>query len=215
VRASARVSALALGIAAALSAAAIDGHAALAREATEAAACPGTPTAVIIDGNLYADVRGAKQRYVFGSSGRPVLSVDEALGLVKALRFTGTAGQLLDRLERSPISGATYSNDGTFSYFTVSCPGTYTATAVVRSEGGGSITGTRFWLQQGLPPHVRRAFCMPEQWVRAGALVSVTFHVPLAARAPVFAVDSDGNGKADSVGPFRPGGSAFPANDSC
>ena len=69
--------------------------------------------------------------------------------------------------------------------------------------------------QQGGFPKVTRAFCMPEQWVRAGARVSVRFPVPLAAKAPVFTVDWNADGKPDSVGPFRPGGKRFPTSDRC
>ena len=174
----------------------------------------GGPTTVIADGNLYVVVRSAQRRYLFGASDRPVLSVREALRLVRALGFTGTDAQLIHRLGGNGIPGATYTDTGSISDFTLGCQGTYTATAVVRSDAG-AITATRFWLQQGGPLHVTRAFCMPEQWVPAGARISVTFRAPLAAAAPVFAIDWDGNGKADSIGPFRRGGTRFPINDRC
>lgn len=182
---------------------------------TTACVRPGNgPTTLVADGNLYIVVRSAQRRSLFGGSGRPVLSFREALRLVRALGFTGTDAQLLRRLGRNGIPGATYTDAGSISNFTFGCQSTYTATAVVRSDGG-AITATRFWLQQGGLLHVTRAFCMPEQWVPAGARVSVTFHAPLASAAPVFAIDWDADGKVDSIGPFRRGGMRFPKNDRC
>ena len=174
----------------------------------------GGPTTLVADGNLYVVVRSTRRRYLFGWSGRPVLSYPDALRLVRALGFTGTDAQLLRRLEGSKIPGASYANAGSISNFMLGCQGTYTATAVVRSDRG-AITATRFWLQQGGLLRVTRAFCMPEQWVPVGARVSVTFHVPLAAAAPIFRIDWDGNGKVDSIGPFRRGGARFPTSDRC
>jgi hypothetical protein len=102
------------------------------------------------------------------------------------------------------------------SDFFLGCRGTYTALALVRAGGGGdAITGSRFWLRQGEQPHVTRAFCMPAQWLPVGARLAVTFQVPLAARAPVFTVDWNGDGKADSLGPFQPGGAGYPSSDRC
>ena len=175
---------------------------------------PGGPTTLIADGNLYAVVRSAQRRYLFGWSGRPVQSFPEAIRLVRELGFTGSDVELSRRLSGAGIPGGTYSDQGSISDFTLSCQGRYTVTAVVRTDRG-AITATRFWLQQGGLPRVTRAFCMPEQWVPAGARVSVTFRVPLAAASPVFAIDWDGNGKIDSIGPFRPGGKRFPTSDRC
>ncbi|HEY2374323.1 MAG TPA: hypothetical protein VGH82_17515 [Gaiellaceae bacterium] len=172
------------------------------------------PTTLVADGNLYVAVRSGQKRYLFGWSDRPVLGFPEALHLIRALGFTGTDAQLLRRLEGSGIPGATFADAGSISNFTLGCRGTYTATALVRSDRG-AITATRFWLQEGEPPHITRAFCMPEQWVPTGARVSVTFHVPLAAAAPVFTIDWDGNGQVDSLGPFRRGGTRFPTSDRC
>jgi len=180
--------------------------------ATHGSACPrtGTSTKLILDGDLYAVVRAPGRHYLFGSSGILVETVPEALRLVRALGFTGTDSKLFDLLDkRDHISGALY-NDGEYDF---SCAGTYTATALVRQKGG-YIVATRFWLQQG-EPRVTRAFCMPEQWVPAGAHVSVTFRVPLGTSAPVFRIDWNGDGKVDSVGPFRAGGARFPVNDRC
>ena len=94
----------------------------------------GGPTTVIADGNLYVVVRSAQRRYLFGASDRPVLSVREALRLVRALGFTGTDAQLIHRLGGNGIPGATYTDAGSISDFTLGCQGTYTATAVVRSD---------------------------------------------------------------------------------
>lgn len=171
-------------------------------------------TTLVADGNLYVVVRSAQRRYLFGSSGQPVLSVPEAISLIRALGFTGTNTQLFTRLSRAGIPGATYADAGSISNFTLGCSGTYTATAVVRSDHG-AITATRFWLQQAGHIHVVRAFCMPEQWVPARAWVSVSFHVPLGSAPPVFTIDWNHDGKADSVGPFRPGGAAFPTSERC
>jgi len=41
---------------------------------------------------------------------------------------------------------------------------------------------------------------MPEQWVPADALVSVSFRVPLARTPPEFEIDWDGDHKVDSIG---------------
>ncbi len=81
---------------------------------------------------------------------------------------------------------------------------------------GFTGTGSRLVdrLQQGTT-RVTRAFCMPEQWVPVGARVSVRFHVPLAASAPVFTIDWNGDGRIDSLGPFRPGGARIPLSDRC
>ncbi|HKU58219.1 MAG TPA: hypothetical protein VJP39_01330 [Gaiellaceae bacterium] len=170
-------------------------------------------TTLTADGNLYVVVRSAQRRYIFGWSDQPVLSIPQALRLARALGFKGTDAQLFRRLSGDAIPGANFSDAGSIGDFTFACQGTYTATAVVRSNHG-AITATRFWLQQG-GLHVTRAFCMPEQWVRAGAWVSVKFHVPLATDAPVFTIDWNHDGKVDSVGPFRPGGGQFPTSDRC
>jgi hypothetical protein len=106
-----------------------------------------------------------------------------------------------------------FADGGGSSAFSFSCSGSYRATALVRSDRG-TITGTRFWLRQGLG-RLTRAFCMPEQWVPPGALVSLSFRVPLASRPPVFEIDFDGNGKVDSIGPFRAGGAGFPQTERC
>ena len=171
-------------------------------------------TTLAADGNLYVVVRSARRRYVFGWSDKPVLSIPQALRLVRALGFKGTDSQLFRRLSGDAIPGANYSDSGSVGDFTFACRGTYTATALVRSDHG-AITATRFWLQQPGPSHVIRAFCMPEQWVPAGAWVSVRFHVPLGAAAPVFTIDWNADGKVDSVGPFRSGGARFPVSDRC
>jgi len=47
------------------------------------------------------------------------------------------------------------------------------------------------------------------------ALVSVSFRIPLARTPPVFQIDFDGNGKIDSVGPFRTGGAQLPQTERC
>lgn len=155
-------------------------------------------------------MRAPGRHYLFGSSGLLVETVPEALRLVRALGFTGTDARLFDLLDKQArVPGAQYS-DGEFDF---GCRGTYTATALVRQKGG-YIVATRFWLQQG-ETRVTGAFCMPEQWVPAGARVSVTFRVPLGTSAPVFRIDWDGNGKVDSVGPFRAGGARFPVSDRC
>jgi hypothetical protein len=174
----------------------------------------GGSTTLVADGNLYVGVRSTDGRYIFGWSDQPVLTLPQALRLVRALGLTGTDAQLFRRLSAKAIPGATYADAGSIGNFTFTCQGTYTARAVVRSDHG-AVSATRFWLQQGNPLHVTRAFCMPEQWVRAGARVSVRFHVPLAAAAPVFTIDWNADGKTDGVGPFRPGGKLFPTNDHC
>jgi hypothetical protein len=185
------------------------GHAS-GRGASTCTRIHGEPTRLVLDGYLYAVVRAPGRRFLFGSSGPPVETIPEALHLIRALGFTGTDSELLDTLmKRSTIPGAQY-GDGEF-YF--GCRGVYTVTAVVRQKGRFT-TATRFWLQQGVT-RVTRAFCMSGQWVPAGARVSVTFRTPLASSAPVFAIDLDGNGKVDRVGPFRPGGARFPISDRC
>jgi hypothetical protein len=166
-----------------------------------------------IEGNLYAVVRGEHDRYAFGGSGPYVLSFREAPALIRKLGFKGTDAQLVRRLSRSAIPGVDFAGGGGSSDFTFTCRGSYRATALVRRDGHG-ITGTRFWLSQGRP-HVTRAFCMPEQWVPSGALVSIAFHVPLARTPPVFEIDWDGNGTVDSVGPFQRGGADFPNTERC
>ena len=184
--------------------------------ATHGSACARTvqPTRLVIDDYLYTVVRAPGQHYLFGSSGPPVETVPDALRLVRALGFTGTDAKLFDYLEkRNGIPGGRYEDAGSISNFDLTCGATYNATAVVRRRGG-SIVATRFWLQQGTA-HVTRAFCMPEQWVPAGARVSVRFHVPLASSAPVFTIDWNGDGKIDSLGPFRAGGARFPVSDRC
>jgi hypothetical protein len=168
---------------------------------------------LIADGNLYVVVRSTQQRYIFGWSDKPVLSIPQALRLVRALGFKGTDAQLFRRLNGDAIPGANYSDAGSIGDFTFACRGTYTATALVRSDHG-SITATRFWLQAGAS-RAARAFCMPEQWAPAGAWVSVRFHVPLEAAPPVFTIDWNADGKIDSAGPFRPGGAQFPTSDRC
>jgi hypothetical protein len=172
-------------------------------------------TTLFIEGNLYAVVR-AQQHYLFGASGRTVLDFAEALRLIRALGYTNTktTAQVTTLIRRAGVPGATFSDGGGASEFDLDCRGVYTVTALVRREGN-AITGTRFWLQLGQQPRLKRAFCMPEQWVPAGALVSVTFRAPLATTAPVFTIDWDGNGKIDSVGPFQPGGARFPSSERC
>ena len=166
-----------------------------------------------IEGNLYAVVRGEHDRYAFGGSGPYVLSFGDASALIRKLGFKGTDAQLLRRLSQSAIPGVDFAGGGGSSDFIFTCRGSYRATALVRSDHH-TITGTRFWLRQG-QPQVTRVFCMPEQWVPAGARVSISFHVPLARTPPVFEIDWDGNGTVDSVGPFRAGGAAFPSTERC
>lgn len=172
------------------------------------------PTTLSIEGNLYAVVRGEHHRYVFGGSGPSVSSVGEALGLVRKLRFRGTDAQLASLLSRSAIPGVDYAGGSGSSDFVFMCRGSYRATALVRRDGN-AITGTRFWLRQGNPQAVTRAFCMPDQWVPARALVSISFQVPPARTPPVFEIDWDGDGTIDSIGPFGPGGAAFPSTERC
>jgi hypothetical protein len=214
VQASRRGSAVAVGVLALAIAASMASRPAAAVGTTACVHTGSGSTTLIADGNLYVDVRSPRGRYLFGWSDQPVLSFPEALRLIRALGFTGTDAQLLRRLEGSGIPGASYADAGSIGNFTLGCRGRYTATALVRSDHG-AITATRFWLQQGGTLRVTRAFCMPEQWVPAGARVSVTFQVPLAAAAPVFAIDWDGNGKIDSIGPFHAGGTRFPVDDRC
>jgi hypothetical protein len=172
------------------------------------------PTTLSIEGNLYADVRGEHNRYAFGGSGPYVLSSQEALVLVRKLGFKGTNAQLVRRLSQSTIPGVDFGGSGgSSSDFTFTCRGSYRVTALVRREGH-AITGTRFWLKQGRL-RITRAFCMPEQWVPADALVSVSFRVPLARTPPEFEIDWDGDHKVDSIGPFRSGGARFPNTERC
>jgi hypothetical protein len=56
---------------------------------------------------------------------------------------------------------------------------------------------------------------MPEQWLPAGARLSVSFRAPLASKPPVFTVDWNGDGKIDATGPFRRGGTRFPVSHRC
>src|SRR4029079_12199059 len=171
------------------------------------------PTTLSIEGNLYAVVRGEKHRYSFGGSGPVVSSVRQALTLVRKLGFKGTDGQLLRRLGAGTIPGVDFAGGSGSSDFILTCRGSYRATALVRSEGR-AITGTRFWLRQGVVDVVR-AFCMPEQWVPAGALVSISFSLPLARTPPIFEIDWDGNGTVDSIGPFQAGGADLPSRERC
>jgi hypothetical protein len=214
VQASARRSAVALGVCAFGLFGSFSARPAAAGGTASCVRGSGGPTTLVADGNLYVGVRSEQGRYLFGWSDQPVLSFPQALRLVRALGLNGTDAQLVRRLSGNAIPGATYSDAGAIGDFTFACKGTYTATAVVRSDHG-AVTATRFWLQQGGFPKVTRAFCMPEQWVRAGARVSVRFPVPLAGKAPVFTVDWNADGKPDSVGPFRPGGKRFPTSDRC
>lgn len=193
--------------------AAVAAPSAAAREAARCERGQVSQTTLSIDGNLYAVIRGEHQRYAFGGSGPPVSSVSEALTLIRKLGFGGTNAELFRRLAGSSIPGTDFADGGGSSDFFLTCRGSYRATALVRRDGR-FITATRFWLRQG-EPRVTRAFCMPEQWVPAGALVSVSFRVPLASAPPVFEIDWNGDGKVDSVGPFRPGGTAFPGSDRC
>jgi hypothetical protein len=171
------------------------------------------PTTLAIEGNLHAVVRGEHERYTFGWSGKPVLSFPEAFGLVRKLGFRGTNAELARRFSRSTIPGVDFADGGGSSDFFFDCRGSYRATVLVRTDRG-AITGTRFWLKQG-EAAATRAFCMPEQWVPPGALVSVSFRVPLARTAPVFEIDWNGDGKVDSIGPFQPGGAGFPGSERC
>jgi hypothetical protein len=171
------------------------------------------PTTLSIEGNLYAVVRGEHDRHAFGGSGRPVSTVPEALTLIRKLGFRGTDAELFRRLSRGSIPGVDFADGGAGSDFVFTCRGSYRATALVRRDGR-FISATRFWLRQG-EPHVTRAVCMPEQWVPAGALVSISFRVPLARTPPVFEIDWNGDGKVDSVGPFRRGGAGFPSSGRC
>jgi hypothetical protein len=155
------------------------------RARTDAACTDGRaqPATLSIEGNLYAMVRAADERFAFGWSGKPVLSFPEALTLIRHLGFKGTDAQLLRRLSQSQIPGVDFADGGASSDFIFTCRGSYRATALVRSDRR-SITGTRFWLRQG-ETRIARAFCMPEQWVPAEALVSVSFRIPRAHAAGV------------------------------
>jgi hypothetical protein len=196
-----------------LLAAAVAAPGAPARDEARCAHGPAPPTTLSIDGNQYTVVRGEHDRQAFGWSGPPVSSFPEALGLARKLGFRGTNAELVRRFSRSAIPGVDFADGGGSSDFFFACRGSYRATALVRSDRG-SITGTRFWLRQGQAP-VTRAFCMPEQWVPPGALVTVSFRVPLARTPPVFEIDWNGDGKVDSVGPFRRGGAGFPSTERC
>jgi len=172
-------------------------------------------TTLTIDGNFYAVVRGEHGRFAVGYSGPPVVGFQQSFRLMRKLGFGGTDAELLHQLVAKQLPGSDFADGSGSSDFFLSCPGTYTATALVRPETGGGITGSRFWLRQGLRPHVTRAFCMPAQWLPVGARLEVTFQVPLTAKAPVFSVDWNADGKPDSLGPFDPGGARFPLVDRC
>jgi hypothetical protein len=170
-------------------------------------------TTVIIDGDLYGMVRAQNGRYLFGWSGPPVLSFDEALRLIKALGVKGTREQLFSLILGPGIFGGDYSEGGSIGYFDVHCPGVYRATVVVRRER--FLPATRIWLQQQEGIRVRRSFCMAPRWLPGGARLSVTFASPLQAKAPVFTIDRNADGTVDGRGSFHRGGARFPDRESC
>lgn len=122
---------------------------------------PNQTTTVIIDGELYGMVRAAGPRYVFGWSGKPVLTFDEALRLLRNLGLRGTDRQLFGLVSGAhKIPGATYGVGGSIAYFFLRCRGRYTATVVVR--GGRYLPATRIWLHEERR-RVLPAFCMDEE----------------------------------------------------
>jgi hypothetical protein len=175
--------------------------------AAPSACRPNETATVIIDGELYGMVRASGPRYVFGWSGKPVLTIDDALRLLRKLGLRGTDRQLFGLLSGGrKIPGASYGEGGSIAYFFLRCRGRYTATVVVR--GGRYLPATRIWLHE---ERRLRAFCMDEQWLPNDARLSVTFTAPLASTAPTFAIDRNADGRIDRRGKFRRGGGSFPS----
>jgi hypothetical protein len=170
-------------------------------------------TTAIIDGDLYAMVRSRRGRYLFGWSGPPVRSYDDAVRLVRALGVTGTERQLISLVtDPKTIVGGDYADLGSISSFSVRCPGAYRLTVVVRTAR--FLPATRIWLRQERQ-RVLRSFCMSPQWLPSRARITVTFSAPLAATVPSYAIDRNADGKVDRVGSFRSGGAGFPASPRC
>jgi hypothetical protein len=177
--------------------------------ASQPACRPNQTTTVVIDGELYAMVRAPGPRYVFGWSGKPVLTFDEALRLLRKLGLRGTDRQLFGLLSGGrKIPGASYGEGGSIAYFFLRCRGRYTSTVVVR--GGRYRPATRIWLHEERA-RILRAFCMDEVWLPKDARLSVTFTAPLASTPPTFSIDRNADGRIDRRGKFRPGGGSFPS----
>jgi hypothetical protein len=173
-----------------------------------AAACNTTSTErtdVLIDGDLYAYVQRSGH-YTFGWSDVPVLSFPEAVALIRQLGLKGTAQQLLSL---PGLGGSEFSDEGSYSVFSVRCPGAYTARFVTRESGFA-----RFWLQQSRFT-VERSFCMPALLLPKGAWVTTRFTSPLGQALPRYAVDRNRDGVVDLSGTFRTGGKNFPVSERC
>jgi hypothetical protein len=199
---------------------ALVGSAALAytprAHAVQLSACSPTSavrTTAFIDGDLYAMVHSQRGGYLFGWSGPPVRSYDDAVRLVRALGVTGSERKLISLVTHPrTIAGGEYADLGSIASFSVRCPGTYRLTAVVRTAR--LLPATRIWLRQERH-RVLRSFCMSPQWLPSRARITVTFSSPLAATAPSFVIDRNADGKADRSGHFRSGGAGFPASPRC
>jgi hypothetical protein len=158
-------------------------------------------------------IRSTNGRYLFGWSGDPLLSVSEAIRLIRALGVKGTVRQIADLVFDTPeIAGGDYADSGVTADFHLACPGTYRATVVVRR--GKIPWPSRIWLQQGAD-RVRRAYCMPSLALPLGARLSVEFEAPLGAAPPTYTVDRDADGTPDGQGSFRPGGNNAPFSERC
>jgi hypothetical protein len=171
--------------------------------------------AAIIDGDLYAMVRSQRGRYLFGSSGEPLLDVQEAIRLLRALGLTGSDEALVRFASNAhTIVGGHFFNGGGSSYFDFACPGAYRLTAVVRQT---PFPPTRIWLQQRQrgAERVVRSFCMPPQLLEGGVRISVSFRAPLGKVPPRYEIDLDADGVTDRSGAFRPGGADFPSDTRC
>src|SRR5206468_9127328 len=107
-------------------------------------------------------IRSQDGRYLFGWSGRPLLSLEEAVRLIRALGVKGTNRQLLAIALRPEIVGGDYWDGGAIGYFEVRCPGPYRAAVVVR--GGRFLPATRIWLHQERA-RVTRSLCMAGPWL--------------------------------------------------
>jgi hypothetical protein len=162
-------------------------------------------TDVLIDGDLYAYVEQGG-RYDFGWSDVPVLSFPEAVGLIRELGLRGTAQQLLSVPE---LRGSDFSDEGSYSVFSVRCPGAYSARFVTREAGFA-----RFWLQQSRFD-VERSYCMPALLLPKGAWVTTRFTSPLGRTPPSYTVDRNRDGVVDRRGTFRSGGKNFPVSTRC
>jgi hypothetical protein len=170
-------------------------------------------TTALIDGDLYAMVQSQRGGYLFGWSGPPVRSYDDAVRLVRLLGVTGSERKLISLVtDPGTIGGGEFADLGSIASFSVRCPGTYRLTAVVRIAR--FLPATRIWLRQERQ-RVLRSFCMSPQWLPSRARITVTFSSPLAATLPSYAIDRNADGKVDRSGHFRSGGAGFPASPRC